>query len=680
MTPRPRPQAVARRRTVAGLRGLIPAAALILGLGAVAAVVASQARLSPSALMDKSRAAWGLYPVGGRPSVFHYLPISPFSHDIAHRPWLLTIALTAVYLGSTAALGSLVVGALRGDDRWPRPVSVMASFLPGYLMLLAPLQVLYAAVPVQTASWIALGALPISALALHWQTCSASAAAALQDRRVLRPLASAACAVIAMVALAMVHRLQVGPFFLTQDSIQWFLLGAEGQLHGQWGSYLVQWNLQSDEWVFNAPLMFSSHNIGDLWFPIYVTQCVSLVSFLALVFGTVHRLTRRRKRLAAGLTTAVVFGSTLAIYPWLYVTIVAGGQPLVQLGHPGRHVGIIAPWVALLLLGRQRRAVTIALAFVTLGLGFVSLHVLLDVLAALVAALIWRTVRGSRPAWMELRGFRAVVYLLPIAAVGAMAGAFWRVHHARPPDSAIWWLVLGGAIAAGGAFAIGAATTRRAAPAAPRLTPARIGAWLATVVVGLVLSNNLTKGLFHGHTRRILGTVLPGYHGGLLKRNGTGSLGHDVFSGLAFPKVSNPACHAFIQCGGVADFLAAFGVLLILVLVTWISFGPLSSDAVINARRATLLILMAGLALGLVITFFTGAPSIAQAIIYSRFLEIPYYGLLALAAMTFVESRNRVTAIAGTSMLILWTVIPLVATEWPQQMARNADWYLQRFF
>jgi hypothetical protein len=48
--------------------------------------------------------------------------------------------------------------------------------------------------------------------------------------------------------------------------------------------------------------------------------------------------------------------------------------------------------------------------------------------------------------------------------------------------------------------------------------------------------------------------------------------------------------------------------------------------------------------------------------------------------VTFAESRNRVTAIAGTSVLVLWTVIPLLATEWPQQMARNAGWYLQRFF
>jgi hypothetical protein len=679
MTSRPRPQAVALRPTAGGLRPWVPAGVLVLGLGAVAAIVASQPRLSPSALRERSGTAWDLTTVGGPEDVFPYRPISPFSDDLAHRSWLLTVVLVILYLGSTAAIGNIVVSAVRGDDRWPRPVSAIAGFLPGYLMLLAPLQVFFAAVPVRTASWIALAALPIAAVALHRRTCSTSAAAVLHDRRARRNLVVTAGGIAAMTALALVHRLQAGHFFLTQDSIQWVLLAGENQLHGQWGPYLVQWHLQSDEWLFNAPLMFSSHNVGDLWFPIYATQCVSLASLLALVFGIVHRLARRRKSLAAGLTTAVVFGSTLSIYPWIYTTIVIGGQPLVQLGHPGRHVGIIAPWIALLLFGRQRRAVIVALAFATLGLGFNSLHVLLDVLAALAAALIYRAVRGSRPAWMDVRGFRVGGHLLPVAGLGAMAATFW-VHQAQPPTSAIWWLVLGLVIATGGAFAIGAATARRATQGSSLPAPAWIGAWLTAAALGLLLSNNLTKDLLLINPRGILGAVLPGYDHGALSRDGNNGLEHDVLSGLSFPKFSGPSCESIIVCGGFADFLASFGVLFVLVAVTWISFGRFTSDAALNARRATLLILVAGLNLGLVIVFFTGAPSTVQTIIYTRFLEIPYYGLLALATLTLVESRNRVTAIVGTSVLVLWTVIPLLGSEWPQQMARNAGWYLERIF
>jgi hypothetical protein len=316
---------------------------LILGLGAVAALVASEPRLSPSKLSDISSSAWDLNPVGGRQEVFKYEQISPFSPDLIHRSWLVTVILTILYLGSTAAIGNVIVSEVRGDDSWPRPVSAVAGFLPGYVMLLAPLQVLFSAAPVRTASWIALAAVPISAVALHWQACLTSTVTVLHDRRALRKLGLTVSAVAVMSALAFIHRLQVGQFFLTQDSIQWFQIGAQEQLRGAWDSYLPHWTTQSDEWVFNAPLMFSSHNPGDLWFPYYATQCVSLMSFLALVFGIVHHLARQRKRLAAGLATAVTFGSTLAIYPWLYVTIVAGGQPLSQLGHPGRHVGIIAP-------------------------------------------------------------------------------------------------------------------------------------------------------------------------------------------------------------------------------------------------------------------------------------------------------------------------------------------------
>ncbi len=679
MTPRPRPQAVALRPRAGDLRAWVPAGVLILGLAVVAAIVASQSRLSAPALRARSGTSWDLTSVGGPEGVFPYRPISPFSPDLAHRSWLLTIVLLIVYLGSTAAIGSIVVGVVRGDDRWPGPVSALAGFLPGYLMVLAPLQLLYAAIPVRPASWIALAALPMSAMALHRHTVTTSAVAVVRDRRARRKAALTIGGVAAMTALALVHRLQAGHFFLTQDSIQWTLLAAEDQLRGQWGSYLVQWYLQSDEWVFNAPLMFSSHNIGDLWFPIYATQCVSLASLLALVFGIVHRLARRRKSLAAAVTTAVVFGSTLAIYPWIYITIVIGGQPLVQLGHPGRHVGIIAPWIALLLLGRQRRAVVIAVALATLGLGFVSVHVLLSVLATLTAALIYRAVRGSRPAWMDVRRFRTMIHLLPAVALAMIAAAFW-VHRAQPPNSAVWWLVLGQVVAIAGAFAIGAATVRHATQASPRLPVAWAGAWLTAAIFGLLLSNNLTNGLLHGHARSILGTVLPGYDKGALNRDGNHGLGHDVLTGLSFPRISGPSCQSLIACGGLADFLASFGVLFILVLVTWISFGPLTSDAALNARRATLLILVAGLNLGLVIVFFSGAPSIAQAIIYSRFLEIPYYGLLGLAALTFAESRNRVTFAVGTGMLVLWTTIPLLASEWPQQMARNAGWYLQRIF
>jgi hypothetical protein len=46
--------------------------------------------------------------------------------------------------------------------------------------------------------------------------------------------------------------------------------------------------------------------------------------------------------------------------------------------------------------------------------------------------------------------------------------------------------------------------------------------------------------------------------------------------------------------------------------------------------------------------------------------------------MAFAESRSRLTVVVGCGVLVLWSVIPLIATQWPEQMVRNAGWYLQR--
>jgi hypothetical protein len=88
--------------------------------------------------------------------------------------------------------------------------------------------------------------------------------------------------------------------------------------------------------------------------------------------------------------------------------------------------------------------------------------------------------------------------------------------------------------------------------------------------------------------------------------------------------------------------------------------------------------MVAALGVGFIILFFTGATTHEQTAILSRFWEVPSYGLLVLAAMAFAESRSRLTALAGGGVLLLWSVIPLIATQWPEQMVRNAAWYLQR--
>ena len=67
-----------------------------------------------------------------------------------------------------------------------------------------------------------------------------------------------------------------------------------------------QWNIQSDEWVFNAPLMFSSQQARrSVVSPLRDPMCERGLVSSSLVFGMVHRLARRRKSLAAGLAVVV---------------------------------------------------------------------------------------------------------------------------------------------------------------------------------------------------------------------------------------------------------------------------------------------------------------------------------------------------------------------------------------
>jgi hypothetical protein len=668
------PAGAARRGT--GLPGVVPALALGLGLAAVAIVVVSTPHLSPHAIARAVTGQYGFYPVARAPNGWvPPLQIDPFSPVADRRSWWLTIGLAFAYLGSVTALGSGIVRAVRGEDRWPRAVSVLAGFLPGYLMLLAPLQLLFAAVPLGTAAWIALVSPPIAALLVHGRAISAFVRGGAREGRERRAVGWALVAVVALVIAALVHRLQFDGSYLTQDSIYAFVLVGVNQLQGGLGDHLAQWNQQSDEWLFNAPLMFTSRRLGDLWFPFYLTQGVSIASFGALAFGITHRLARRRKALAGGVVLVALFVMTSAIYPWLYVTIVVGGQPLAAMGHAGRFVGIIAPWIAVLLVGRQPRSVSIALGFAVAGLGFVSVNAMVGVVAAVVAVLVWRAASRRGPRWLHVRALRTATHLLPPVAVGAFVCAFWWLQTGAAPDAGGWFLLLGIVAALGGAVAVMLATPDRPAPITVR--PLSIGGWSAALTVGVLLSNNMTSGLLHDSVRQALAPVLPGYGTALLGRVGVAG---GMFDGVTFPKLSEQACQIYFGCRGAADFLAALGVVLVIALGTWVAMGPLTSAPATNGRRYALLLLIAGLGAGLAATFFSGgqpAGSVQhQADIFSRVLELPYYSLLALAAVTFVESRNRVTAIAGTSVLILWSVIPLVAARRPEEMVRNADWLL----
>jgi hypothetical protein len=654
---------------------------IVLGTGLLIVaivVVTSEQQTTFAGLREALSNVYLPQKVGTMPPFIAFPPIESFSPDLAHRSWWLTIMFEVIYVASTMAIGSRVLAAIRGDDEWPAPVRWLAAFLPGYLMTLAPLQLLFVAAPVATASWIGLTAVPAWAVALHWRGMVAGTRG-LRPRLPRRDGGVVAVAIaLAMVVVAVTHRLQQGVFHLTQDSISVFLWASVYQIQGVFNDYLVHFKTQTDEFIFNAPLVFSNGHFGDAWFPFYITQSVSVASLLCLVYGIVHRIARRRKVLAGSLAAVTVFGSTLAIYPWTFVTIVGGGQPVIALGHPGRHVEIIAPWAALLVMRSPRKAPLWALALATLGLGFVTLNTLLYVGVAVTAGLIWRILRG-RPGVLQASAVRVGVHATLVLAVALPIVAFsYTSYDYEPAAPIIPTLILAGACLAAlaGAVIIGWGTTK-AQQTRGRVRPlAWYGAWVLTAIVGILFSDNLEGSRIGERAHDLMAPLLPGFGPPAVDRD---TLVDGVFAGLHLPSFSQAACDSNTSCGSIPNFLMGYGVLFSLILAAWVGYGRLKPHTEkTNQHRVATLIGLAALPLALILVFFTGAETL-QAGALTRMLETPYYALLALAVLAFCEMRRRWVAITGVGFLAIWTIVPLLSTEWPVQMARNAEFYLQKF-
>jgi hypothetical protein len=653
---------------IRNLRAQIPAALILLAVAAVGAIVFSDSR-AVDRVMHHFRSDWGVHPVGPW-AWYSSSRLDPFAEG---RLRLLTVALTAVYLGSTTVIGSIVVRRLRGPDHWPFPVSLLAGFLPGYLMVLGPLQVLFAAVPYLIAAWIGLVVLPVVAVLLSRDELARQAKRLRCDKQLAKRSALVLLASIGLVAFAAIHRLQVGSAYLAQDSIRWFLTAAFIQVHDEFGTYLAHWNQQSDEWIFNAPLMFSSRSGEDFLFPIYASQSLSLASFSSLAYGIVHRLADRRRTLAAAVAVGVLLASTPLIFPWRYITIIGGDNPVLWTGHTGRHIGILVPWAVILLAGS--RCPRWILGLVVFGLAFTSAENVMITLLTSALVLIWHQLGGACFGWGRRQGVQRAVMTLPIAVFGLILYAFWWLPRASAPGQAAWVLLAAAVLAGAGFVALALGGRASDMPHSGwKKGSTRFAALLGTGVVALVAANNSTEGLLHGQVRSAIGSILPGYREPLLARP---DLGEGVLDDLHFPVLSGPGCKNFNYCQGLPDFLASFGLLLVIALATWFVLSPVGAARVADARRAAWLLLVAGLSIAYIAIFFTGARQI-QANGFSRLLEVPYYGLLGLAVVAFAGARERATFLVGVGILVVWSVTPLVASRWPEQMARNISWLVRQ--
>jgi hypothetical protein len=651
-------------------RGWLPGVLLVVGLAAVITIVATASNVSIRILSQIHADAASLHEVGGTYVAGWTSP--EFNPFVDGRFRLLTLLLTVVYLVSTTAIGAFFVGLIRGSERWPRAVRILAGFLPGYLMVLAPLQLLFAVMGLTTAAWIALLTVPTVAVVTQRRAVAATASGLRHDRGYRRRWLLLVAVVGFILLLCGLHHLQYGRYFMVPDSISDFLNTAGQQMRGVFGDHLAQWDQQSDEWVFNAPLMFYSSHGQDFLFPIYATEFVGLASFACLVFGVVHSFAWHRPLLAAGLTTGAVIASTPSILPWYHIALVGGQNPMLWLGHPGRMIGVVGPWVALLVLGRwssPRAAVAILLT--TAGLAFTSSSGTLYVVAAVTLAGVWRLLRGRGPVWLKSHVSTVAVTVVGLVAVVTPAFVYWGIHRSASPNG-FGWVLAGGAVAAGLAALVVALTSRPGTTPPLRSANALVhpAAWVAALGTGFVLSNNLVGKLADGQVRDVLASALPGYGLPLESRGYTA-----ITSNLHFPTFTGQECAFSGHCVSFPYFLAAYGFLTVLALTSWLALGQRAGGEDAGPRRAAWLMTVAALICSLALVDFTGVDQVS-AWVLTRFIEVPYYALLGLAALAFAGSRSRVTTWVGATVIAAWTVIPLAFSHVIPQLGRNASWLI----
>jgi hypothetical protein len=669
----------------AALRGWGPAAFLIGGLALVALVV-TESKGVDVGVLDKIHAD------GTRTREVMELTENGSWADPTHNPFtadrlrLLTPLLALVYYTSVTAIGSTFIALIRGSDRWPTVLRLLAGFLPGFLMVLLPLQLLFQTFAPLTAAWVALVAVPVSAVLLKRRELAATAERLRRNEHHDRLTWVGALGwLVVIVVLAGLWRLQAGRYFMTSDSIGAFLQAVDGQLAGTFSGHLALWNQQSDEWVFAAPLVFNAHTVHDQLFTFWVTQFVSLTSFAALLYGLAYTYAWRRRTLAGLLTVGLVLASTPSIYPWDNIVIIGGQNPALLLAHPGRQISIVAPWIVLLLVTRPARRGVIAILLAAAGMAFTTIEGTLYVVAAVAAVGIWTFLRGR--AWERLRtpkarrALRVMINALAIAALVTPLYVYYAIHQTDWPDDLGWVLVLGAVAAVGAAvlLALGSApadgTTAAAAPdGVPRSrwrSPGALaGASLVALVLGLFMSNNLVGGFAGGAVRKALGGVFPGFDGPVLSRQVLQA------GDLSFPNYSGIECQYSGHCVSFGYFLAAYGFTLVVAFAGWLALGRVSDAEQVNRFRAAWLVSVAGLAIGLAILDFTGVTDFMTAWILTRFVEAPYYAILAFAAVVFASSRSRATLYAGTGILALWTIIPFAGDHVVQQIYKNGDWLM----
>jgi hypothetical protein len=591
------------------------------------------------------------------------------------------LLLALVAYGGTFVIGERALRSLVGKWNWPAALRLGGGFLVGYVPVLTAVRLITLRFDADVAPALSLGLVAAGAgasLAYDARTqgggVALARAAFAQVRR--RPF----WVVVALFAVAVVWTVQSGRNYLVTDSVILFLkvaAGEQGSMH-----WLPAFGRQGDEYFFNYPMVhgFGSPSTFALWF--WLTNALAKASMVCLVAGFVWTLTKRAW-LAVCLAVGLVVFATPTADPRFYVTLFGGENPAILLGHAGRLLGVVLPFLLAVVLANGTRRQGWVMCFV-LGAGLMATSVSNILYAGIIAALLVsfvlaRRMVGPRSERAKDRLRRRVDIIVVVALVMPLV-AYATLGNANPGLGGIPLVVaaLGAALAALG-LALDSDDSNRepdddfgralfgALPS--RLVPLGVGA-----VVGMLTMGNLFyKSLIEIDAyRSMMQSLFPAYD-----RDALFVLS---FKSSAFTHVSDTACGGVpsAACGTGKGWLAYFGVTFAVAAVAWFVVRRSAAPAETRRRDAVLLLLQVMLLdIGLFLTDFMGAPDAGTYWIQTRFVEVGYYGILIMAPVIAWRHLRGSTRNAALAVLAAWFVIPFLTHPFVFQFWDNAT-YLGR--
>ena len=582
------------------------------------------------------------------------------------------LVLLAVFYGSTFVIGDRILRSFEITASWSRPLRLGAGFLVAYVPIIVVVRLVTLRVDLKLAPWLCLVSMGVVATRILLQDRRGRSVGATTGVRAATGIGAvtarrrrAALGVVAAYAAIAVWTYQSGRNFLVSDSIIGFLRIIRDQPF----EYLPRFGKQSDEFLYNSVPVYalrSSHTYA-LWF--WLTNAFGKASMACLLYGTSRTLCRGR-RFPAVLSVCLVLFATPVADPRFYTSLFGGQNPTIFLGHIGRFLGIVLPLLVAGALTRKGRWSVMSACVLGMAVATTSVHLLVFAVftTGFLVVLALADHRLARP--LLSRVSDSVTTRLMLVAVLSPLLAYAYIGTPEAGGLRGYPLVAGG-LAAFAAAAMVAAAQGKDNPPGPLSRPVRTAPVLGLgvgILIGAVAAGGSTDlGSLErlGPFGRLLNRLLPAFGETVLYED-TLSMDFDLFS-------ATDCTHGVaVHCRTFEGFVGYYGTTFLLLVLMWAALRRSTANPLIQ-RRDTLLFLygLAALTLGFFLTDFVGPTGTTVYWTLTRFIEVGYYLLLALAPVVFwnhLGGRVRATALA---LLGLWVGIPFVSHSFLAQWAWN---------